>query len=628
MNLLALLTDKGVVDAKQAGALQEEVRTTGKTIEEVLRKNKIEPALILKAKGEHYAIPTREIGDSKIAFEILRYVPEESATYYQFVPLGVVDKVLEIGVIDPDNIEARDALNFISSKVGLPYKIFLISQEDFAAVIKQYRGISGEVGRALNELETELDTEVSKKHDLDEDAPVEAIPQSDEVIPQQTEGGPPAITEDAPVTKIVATILRYAIEGRASDIHVEPLVGFSRVRFRIDGSLITSLTLPSKVHQSVVARVKVLSNMRLDEKRKPQDGRFSAHVDGQKVDFRVSTFPTYYGEKVVMRILGLEVKQWRLEDMGFSKHDLDLIRTAIKKPYGMILISGPTGSGKSTTLYAMLNEVDREHQNVLSLEDPVEYNIPGVSQSQVRPEIGYTFANGLRTTLRQDPNIIMVGEIRDKETAQLAVQAALTGHLVLSTIHTNNAIGIIPRLLDMGVDPFLIPPTLILGMAQRLVRTLCPGGGKKIKVEGAVKTMLDEQFQDYPEQFRKELPDMSHVYRSHVTPECPSGTKGRIAAFEVLEMTPELEKAVLARQPEEELYAIARKNGMLTMREHAIIKSVEGTVPFEEVNALGGTFDIGADEPEPEVTEEVVDEDKENVVNTPKSNDTGESNTI
>lgn len=287
-----------------------------------------------------------------------------------------------------------------------------------------------------------------------------------------------AITEDAPVTKIVATVLRHASEQRASDIHIEPMVDQTRVRFRIDGVLLTNITLPSKVHSSVVARIKVLSNMRLDEKRKPQDGRFSARVGGNKVDFRVSTFPTYYGEKVVMRILGSAAKDLKLESLGFSERDLALIRAAIKKPYGLVLVSGPTGSGKSTSLYAILNEIDRERQNVLSLEDPVEYTIPGVSQSQVRPEIGYTFATGLRTTLRQDPNIIMVGEIRDSETADLAVQAALTGHLVLSTIHTNNAIGIVPRLLDMGVEPYLIPPVLILGMAQRLVRTLCPGGGK------------------------------------------------------------------------------------------------------------------------------------------------------
>ena len=356
--------------------------------------------------------------------------------------------------------------------------------------------------------------------------------------------------------------------------------------------LITNITLPPKVHSAVVARIKVLSNMRLDEKRKPQDGRFSARVSGNKVDFRVSTFPTYYGEKVVMRILGASAKVLKLDDFGLSKHNLELIRTAIKKPYGLILISGPTGSGKSTTLYAILNEVDREKQNVLSLEDPVEYTIPGVSQSQVRPEIGYTFANGLRTTLRQDPNVIMVGEIRDSETANLAVQAALTGHLVLSTIHTNNAIGIVPRLLDMGVEPYLIPPVLILGMAQRLVKTLCPGGGKKTPVDDSMREILDAEFADLPAEYKKEIPKLGEVYRIEQTPECPAGTRGRVAVFEMFDMNPDLEHAILANKPEDELFSIVRKKGMLTMKEDAIIKSTQGQVPFEEVNTLGGEFEL------------------------------------
>src|SRR3989338_4224613 len=264
------------------------------------------------------------------------------------------------------------------------------------------------------------------------------------------------IIEDAPVTKIVATILHYATEGEASDIHIEHVGDKVRVRFRVDGVLNTSLILPIKVYSAVVARIKILCNMRLDEKRKPQDGRFSAKIEGRKIDFRVSTFPAYFGEKIEMRILYSEKGVNPLDKMGLSERNLKLIRDAIKRPYGLILMSGPTGSGKSTTLYSMLNEVDRESKNVISLEDPVEYNIPGMNQSQVRPEIGYTFANGLRSPLRQDPDIIMVGEIRDKETASLAIQAALTGHLVLSTIHTNNAVGVIPRLIDMGVDPYLI----------------------------------------------------------------------------------------------------------------------------------------------------------------------------
>ncbi len=582
MNLISLLADSGVLDRSRIPDITAELKKPGTTEESVLVKSGVALKDILKTKGDYYGVPTRELGEKPVPFDVLRYIPEESARYYSLSPLGVQDGVLEVGITDPDNLEARDALTFISAKIGMPYKLFLITQTDFDRLLTQYKGLSGEVGKALNELETEVKVETQK------DDKKSSVFDNDDIT--ETESN--AITEDAPVTKIVATILRHASEGRASDIHIEPMAEQTRVRFRVDGALLTNITLPPKVHAAVVARIKVLSNMRLDERRKPQDGRFSARVGGGKVDFRVSTFPTYYGEKVVMRILGSQTKDWKLDDIGLSPRNLALIRAAIKKPYGMVLISGPTGSGKSTTLYTLLNEVDRDRQNVLSLEDPVEYTIAGVSQSQVRPEIGYTFANGLRTTLRQDPNIIMVGEIRDAETAELAVQAALTGHLVLSTIHTNNSIGIVPRLLDMGVEPYLIPPVLILGVAQRLVRTLCPGGGKRVKVEGSMQVMLKDQFADLPAEYQKEVPDLSEVYRLEVTPECPAGTLGRIACFEVFSMSTELEHAILDRKPEDELFRIVRAQGMFTMKEDAIMKSARGEIPFEEVNTLGGEFEL------------------------------------
>ncbi len=588
MNLVSLLTDKGLLERSRLPDLEAELKKGG-TEEGALMKLGVATKDILAVKGEYYGVPTREIGEKPVPFDILRYIPEESARYYRLSPIGLEDGALLVGVTDPDNLEARDALTFISAKIGMPYKLFLITETDFDRLLEQYKGLSGEVGKALNELETEVKVETTK-----DKKPATAM--FEENIITETESS--ALMADAPVTKIVATILRHAVEGRASDIHVEALAELTRVRFRVDGALLTNITLPTKVHAAVVARIKVLANMRLDEKRKPQDGRFSARVGGDKVDFRVSTFPTYYGEKVVMRILGQQTKDWKIDSVGLSERNLSLIRAAIKKPYGLVLISGPTGSGKSTTLYTLLNEVDRERQNVLSLEDPVEYTIAGVSQSQVRPEIGYTFANGLRTTLRQDPNIIMVGEIRDSETANLAVQAALTGHLVLSTIHTNNAIGIVPRLLDMGVEPYLIPPVLVLGVAQRLVRTLCPGGGKKVKVEGSMKKMLDGQFDDLPAEYKKAIPNLDEVYRMEITPDCPAGTKGRIACFEVFDMSPELEKAILTRAPEDDLRKIVRGQGMLTMKEDAIIKSARGEVPFEEVNTLGGEFEL-PDEVEP-----------------------------
>ncbi len=526
-----------------------------------------------KNQGSTPGAPTKNLKDIEISGKVLEYIPQESVEHYRIIPIGVKDGILEVGAINPNDLEARDALNFISSRIGMPYKLFLISENDFASILERYKGLSGEVTKALSELESELSTAASS--DI-----------KNKKKEEKQESSETKLVEDAPVTKIVATILNYASEGRASDIHIEPTHDNVRVRFRVDGVLNTSLVLPLKVHSAVVARIKILSNMRLDEKRKPQDGRFSAKIEDRKIDFRVSTFPTYYGEKVVMRILDQSQGLRTLDDMGFSGTNLALIRRAIKRPYGMVLITGPTGSGKSTTLYAMLKEVDRDHKNVLSLEDPVEYSMDGVSQSQIHPEIDYTFATGLRTTLRQDPDIIMVGEIRDKETAHLAIQASLTGHLVFSTLHTNNALGAIPRLIDMGVDPYLIAPTLILSMAQRLVRKLCPNGGKPMAVKDSIKLMIDKQFEDLPLEFKRQLSFGKEVYEIAQTPECLNGTSGRVAVIEVMEMDKDIEAVILKDPTEIELYKVARAKGMLSMKEDAILKAFQRVIPFEEINTL------------------------------------------
>ncbi|HVY72669.1 MAG TPA: GspE/PulE family protein [Candidatus Paceibacterota bacterium] len=597
MELLQLLSQNGTLTTDAVAQLRPVLQGQKGNEETLLVQAGVPVEAILKAKADFYGLPLWQVDDEPVPFSVLSYIPEESARHYHIVPLAVVDSALEVGILDPDNLEARDALSFISAKIGMPYKLFLISQADFEKLVSEYKGLSGEVGRALTDLEVETEKETNAKGTV----------RNISIEEDEVNDTAAAISEGAPVTKIVATMLEHASQQRASDIHVEPMAEHTRVRFRVDGVLVTNLTLPSKVHSAVVARVKVMSNMRLDEKRKPQDGRFSARIGNAKTDFRVSTFPTYYGEKVVMRILGSAAQELKLESLGLSSRNLELIRAAIKKPYGLVLISGPTGSGKSTTLYTLLNEVDRERQNVLSLEDPVEYTIPGVSQSQVRPEIGYTFATGLRTTLRQDPNIIMVGEIRDAETANLAVQAALTGHLVLSTIHTNNSIGIIPRLLDMGVEPYLIPPVLILGMAQRLTKRLCKDSGTKVSPDKSMQKMLIEEFADLPDEYRKDLPSLDTIYRVNPTADCPTGTEGRIAVMEIFDMNPELERAILANKPEEDMYSIVRKHGMLTMKEDAIIKSAQGIIPFEEVNTLGGQFDLDdeAKPPEPPVPQDV-----------------------
>lgn len=574
MNLLEFLIEKKIITSEDADSVRLQAEKSGNSFEDILdKKNLISSEDIARAKSEHLNIPFKTV-DTEIPKEILEYIPEESARHYRIVPLGVTDGVLEIGSLDTDKIEVRDVLNFISSKVEMPHKIFLISSNDFEKVLTMYRGLKGEVKEALSKLEDEFNIQSGDPSDS-------GIEDSYQLENERTK-----IIEDAPVTKIVATILRYATDGDASDVHIEPMPENTRVRFRVDGDLNTSLVLPRKIHAAVAARIKVLSNMKLDEKRRPQDGRFSARIDKIKIDFRVSTFPTSNGEKVVMRILDSSQGVRKLDDIGLREENVEKLKKATQKPYGIILMSGPTGSGKTTSLYAMLQEVDRDKLNVLSLEDPVEYNMEGISQSQVRSEIDYTFANGLRTILRQDPDIIMVGEIRDKETAQLAIQAALTGHLVFSTIHTNNSIGVIPRLVDMGVDPYLIAPTLVAAVAQRLVRNLCPDAAEEIPVEGSIREMINKQFEDLPKQFHNSIEIPDKVYRAGSSSACPTGVKGRSAVVEILEMDKELENIILTNPTEIEIEKYARSKGMLTLKEDAMLKSFKGEIPFSEVSLL------------------------------------------
>lgn len=530
---------------------------------------------------------TRSLGESKVPYDVLRYIPEESAQHYHIAPLGIVEGILEVGMVDPGDIQGIDALNFITRATGIPYKIFKISNDDLDRVLGMYRGLGGEVEQAVTDLASEQSQE-SKRGEIDmggEQAPLDL-----QTALASSVGGGMNIQEDAPTIKIVSTILRYAIDGKASDIHIEPQSNGVRVRYRVDGDLHTTVILPANAHRALIARIKVLASLRLDESRKPQDGRFSATIDNRRIDFRVSTFPSYNGEKIVMRILDRDQGFISLDQIGLTERNLGTLRNALAKPHGLILISGPTGSGKSTTLYSMLTEIDLEHKNVLSLEDPIEYYVDGVTQSQMRPEIGYTFASGLRTTLRQDPDVIMVGEIRDGETAKLAVQAALTGHLVLSTIHTNDAVGTIPRLIDMGVEPYLIPPVLIASIAQRLVRTLYPGTGLSKALDPSDRINVETQLESLSPEFRFPISDT--VFEPEKTAACPSGLRGRMAVFELLEMSPRIERIVLDNPVEYKIWEAARAQGMLTMREDAILKAFDKRVPFSEVSALS-VLDMG-----------------------------------
>jgi type IV pilus assembly protein PilB len=572
MSFLEELAKKGLINESQIGEIKNraEAEFSG-DIEKTLIESGVPEEKILETKGQYLGLPIKSINPKEMSFDVLKYISEDSASHYHFVPLELKDGVLEVGVIDPENIQAMDALQFISTKTGIPFKIFLIGKSDYDSVMQTYKGLGSQVEESLKELKEEDSLDIKGVNEENLSKEIKNIKPNEET----------KITEAAPVIKIVAVILRNALEGGASDIHIEYDGQKVKVRFRVDGTLHTSIILPSNIYSGIVARIKILSKLRLDEKRKPQDGAFSANIDGRKIDFRVSTMPAYYGEKVVMRILDSEKGVKALDQLGLSEVNLNLIKEAIKRPYGLILITGPTGSGKTTTLYSMMNALDKEKSNIVSLEDPIEYHMPDINQSQMMPEIGYTFSSGLRSILRQDPDVIMVGEIRDKETAQLAIQAALTGHLVLSTLHTNSAIGAIPRLVDMGVDPYLIAPTLIVSIAQRLARLTCASSRKLVPLDAIIKTQIEEQMKDLPEKFKPTI--SNEMYDTVPSGECPSGTRGRIAVFEMFKIDKEMQEVILKTPTNGEIYKLARSKGMLMMREDAMLKALQGIIPFTEV---------------------------------------------
>lgn len=575
MEILQTLETAGHLTAQQSSEIANMVASGKVTYEKALTEIGVDDKVIKQTLAAYYGVPEYTIPENlTIPDTVLNYIPEESARYYRIVPIQIEDSMLHVATSNPDDLQMRQVLHFVSSKYNLPHKFLYVLNSELDELLLQYESLTGEVDEALVSLEDQLEKEISERQkDSGQKTSQEEFKH---------------LKEDAPVTKIVATTLRYAVDGGASDIHIEPTGEKVMIRFRVDGVLQKSLELPPGVQSAVIARVKILSSMRLDEKRKPQDGRFSATFDGRRIDFRVSILPTNHGEKVVMRILDTAKGVRSLEDTGVEKHHLEVIRNAINQPYGIILISGPTGSGKSTTLYAMLSELDTAQKNVLSLEDPVEYDIDGVSQSQVRPEIGYTFASGLRSALRQDPDIIMVGEIRDAETAQLAIQAALTGHLVLSTIHTNNSIGVIPRLLDMGVDPYLIAPTLKLAIAQRLARRLYPAKtGKEISDPVAINALMEDSFVGLPEESKSVIPSNRTMLSPEPSAGASSGTKGRVAVMETLEVDENIQALIMKGGSEEDIYKTARKRGFMTMQEDAIIKALNHTIPYEDVGSFG-----------------------------------------
>ncbi len=567
MSLIKKLIEKGTLKKEQAVSLDFEIKESGKKEEEVILERGIVPEQVLfQLRSEDLKIPLKGIAAEEVSLETLELVPEETAKYYQMIPLSKKDKVLEIGMVYPEDLKAQEALKFLVRQGNFTYKVFLITPTTFKKLLKQYRTLKREVGKALEELETELKGEKARK--------------------RPTAAEFERMAEEAPITKIVAVILRHAVEGKASDVHIEPTKEKLRIRFRLLGILHSSIFLPLRVHPAVVARIKIISNLKIDETRIPQDGRFSTAVEGKSVDFRVSTFPTTLGEKVAIRVLDPTVGLKTFKELGLEGKNLDMLKEGIQKPYGLILATGPTGCGKTTTLYAILQLLNKEGVNIVSLEDPVEYFVEGVNQSQVRPEISYDFPIGLRHVLRQDPDIIMVGEIRDEETASLVIHAALTGHIVLSTLHTSNAIGVIPRLIDMGVKTYLIPPTLQIALAQRLVRRLCDKCKKKVKPTEKIKELIMKEIETLPPEVKKtvKVPKPLTVYVPQGCKECNlSGFTGRIAVFEVLLGSDELSEVILEEPSEIQIAKIAKSQGMVTMQQDGIIKVLEGVTTVEEV---------------------------------------------
>jgi type IV pilus assembly protein PilB len=454
-----------------------------------------------------------------------------------------------------------------------------VTEDVFKNLLKKVKNPEVEIGRALRDLEESAEEEKSRVSSVN----------------LRKEQSSNKIVQDAPVAKMVEVILKNAIDGKASDIHIEPIEDNVRVRYRVDGILHSSIFLPQKVGPAIVSRIKILSNLKIDEKRKPQDGRFRINDLDEMIDFRVSTFPVSHGEKVVMRILNKSEGLVSLDDLGLRGEELEKVKEIIKEPFGIILVTGPTGSGKSTTLYSILKILNKEGINIVTLEDPVEYMVDGISQSQVKPEIDYTFASGLRSVLRQDPDVIMVGEIRDSETAELAIHAALTGHLVLSTLHTNDSIGAVPRLIDMGIQPFLLSSALKLVVGQRLVRKICKNcRAEQEDVSAEDQNIIRKELKGITPKVLKEIgfssSDIEADHKLYYGKGCSkclkNGMKGRMGIFETLEIDRDLAKTINKDISRGDVEDVAKRNGFTTMKQDGIIKALQGLTTFEEIERV------------------------------------------
>ncbi len=562
----------GLVSRKEVEAADEEGKRRKQSVGDVLVSNgQLSSDALRRIKAYVLGIPFVNLKDRKIPLEVLSLIPEPIARTHSIVAFRKGEGELEVAMLDTEDLAAIDS---VRKKTRLKILPRLTDDDSLKHTLLQYQ-------KSLKEEFGDLITNESGKINLIKDSDGKEITGEDLK----------KMAEDLPIVRIVDTLLRHAIIQDASDIHIEQLEDQVLVRYRIDGILHDAMTLPKDAGPGIIARIKVLSSLKLDEKRLPQDGRFKMELETDKVSFRVSMLPTYYGEKIVMRLLRETGEGFSLDTLGFHGETMERIHKAMKQTTGIILVSGPTGSGKTTTLYTILDILNTPDVNISTVEDPIEYQMKRVNQTQVNPAIGFTFANGLRSLLRQDPNIIMVGEIRDAETAALAINAALTGHIVLSTIHTNSAAGAIPRLMDMGVEPFLLVSTLRLVVGQRLVRRLCddkeqyaPDAEERAKVAGdehfeaALESLVDEKLVKEG----TKLTDLA-FYHPKQSAECEDGYHGRVGIHEVLNVSPTIRDLILHNASPDAIEAQARKEGMLTMLDDGVYKAARGITSLEEV---------------------------------------------
>lgn len=582
--LAAILKKAGKITDDELSKLEDEVQKSGKPLQDIILKHEVlKDEELTKLYAAETGVPFVKLDPKAISRKTIMLIPERIARQYNAVLFDIKDGVKQLAMEDPDDIQAVD---FLQKYIGANFKMFIATKDNIIAALDQYReGISTELGKVI-------DVEV-KKDDKKED-----------IVSEED------IAEDSPIAQTVNLVLEYGIRAGASDVHIEPREDFVQIRYRIDGVLREANKLPRNVLSALISRIKILSNLKIDERRVPQDGRFKVVVGGKMYALRVSTLPIQDGEKVAMRILDESNKALTLEQLGYWGHSLAVVNEAIKQPHGMVLVTGPTGSGKSTSLYSVLSLLNSPSVNISTVEDPVEYRIVGANQTQVNPKAGMTFANGLRALLRQDPNVIMVGEIRDGETADLAVQAALTGHLVFSTLHTNNAATCLPRLLDMGVEPFLIASTVRVVIGQRLVRRLCSHCKQEYSPETSeqntittmfglkTKTSMDKiaelELEAISQEVGKDIGSQSSLNSGAITrlwrasqDGCDScnhtGYKGRMGIYEVLANTESVQQLITANATSTAIQDEAIKEGMITMQIDGLIKTLRGETSIEEI---------------------------------------------